>query len=528
MPRGHAGLPLPGVGLHLLGSAGRRHRPQRAHRVGHDQPAPRRHRLLPRAGLRRRPTCATAQRVPLEKRAGDPQGRGRRRRHDHGAQHRARPDHVRRLRIGRRGGRPRRRARGAPVQPVCRVAGLDGPHAGHRGRRDLRPQHGARAGTTSGRRRRSSRCPSQNLVYADTAGHIGYQTPGRIPVRRSATPGAPPGYWPAPGWDSQWDWKGWVPVEPTCPTSSTPTRASSSPPTRPSRRAPRPSSRRSGTTASARSASAPCSPPRRRSPRRTCRRSRATCATPTRPGLVERLLAVQVDDFTAQAQRLLRDWDGSQPNDKSRDSASAAYYNAVWKHLLDYTFDELPPDLAPDGGSRWMIVLEQLLERPQERVVGRQDDPRPHRGLRRDPQAGARRRPARPRPRARQGAGAVALGPAAPARPAPPGHGRRLAARGRAQHLQPRGHRARRRQLHRQRQLVERREARLRRHRRPVDADGRRPRRPRRARSGSTRRASPATPTTTTTPTRSTPGRRARASRGPSGRRRSARRRPTS
>ena len=54
--------------------------------------------------------------------------------------------------------------------------------------------------------------PSQNLVYADTAGHIGYQTPGRIPVRRSATPGAPPGYWPAPGWDSQWDWKGWVPA----------------------------------------------------------------------------------------------------------------------------------------------------------------------------------------------------------------------------------------------------------------------------------------------------------------------------
>ncbi len=81
--------------------------------------------------------------------------------------------------------------------------------------------------------------------------------------------------------------------------------------------------------------------------------------------LVERLLAVQVDDFTAQAQRLLRDWDGSQPNDKSRDSASASYYNAVWKHLLDYTFDELPPDLAPDGGSRWMIVLEQLLADPK-------------------------------------------------------------------------------------------------------------------------------------------------------------------
>ncbi|NUO34059.1 MAG: penicillin acylase family protein, partial [Dermatophilaceae bacterium] len=55
--------------------------------------------------------------------------------------------------------------------------------------------------------------PSQNLVYADTSGHIGYQAPGKIPIRRSSTPGAPPGFWPAPGWDSQWDWKGYVPIE---------------------------------------------------------------------------------------------------------------------------------------------------------------------------------------------------------------------------------------------------------------------------------------------------------------------------
>ena len=26
-------------------------------------------------------------------------------------------------------------------------------------------------------------------------------------------PGSPPGFWPAPGWDSQWDWKGYVPFE---------------------------------------------------------------------------------------------------------------------------------------------------------------------------------------------------------------------------------------------------------------------------------------------------------------------------
>ena len=73
------------------------------------------------------------------------------------------------------------------------------------------------------------------------------------------------------------------------------------------------------------------------------------------PVLVERLLGVEIKDdggFTAQAQRLLRGWDGTQPGDKGRDAASAAYFNAVWKHLLEYTLRRAAPDMAPDGGSR--------------------------------------------------------------------------------------------------------------------------------------------------------------------------------
>lgn len=34
--------------------------------------------------------------------------------------------------------------------------------------------------------------PSQNLIYADTKGNIGYQAPGRIPVRGASTTGATP------------------------------------------------------------------------------------------------------------------------------------------------------------------------------------------------------------------------------------------------------------------------------------------------------------------------------------------------
>ncbi|MBT2406409.1 MULTISPECIES: penicillin acylase family protein [unclassified Streptomyces] len=48
--------------------------------------------------------------------------------------------------------------------------------------------------------------PSQNLIYADNkgpSGNIGYQAPGRIPIR-----GAGDGRMPAPGWDSKYAWKG--------------------------------------------------------------------------------------------------------------------------------------------------------------------------------------------------------------------------------------------------------------------------------------------------------------------------------
>jgi penicillin amidase len=40
--------------------------------------------------------------------------------------------------------------------------------------------------------------PSQNLIYADKQGVIGYQAPGVIPIRENYT-----GKWPVPGWDSQ-------------------------------------------------------------------------------------------------------------------------------------------------------------------------------------------------------------------------------------------------------------------------------------------------------------------------------------
>jgi penicillin amidase len=48
--------------------------------------------------------------------------------------------------------------------------------------------------------------PSQNFVYADVNGHIGYYAPGRIPIRASGD-----GSIPAEGWTGAAEWAGWIP-----------------------------------------------------------------------------------------------------------------------------------------------------------------------------------------------------------------------------------------------------------------------------------------------------------------------------
>ena len=51
--------------------------------------------------------------------------------------------------------------------------------------------------------------PSQNLIYADTEGNIGYQMPGRIPIRAENHTGE----LPVPGWTSEFEWRGYIPYD---------------------------------------------------------------------------------------------------------------------------------------------------------------------------------------------------------------------------------------------------------------------------------------------------------------------------
>ncbi len=50
--------------------------------------------------------------------------------------------------------------------------------------------------------------PQQNVVYADTAGTVGFIVPGLAPVRRKGD-----GTLPVPGWDGEYDWTGFIPFE---------------------------------------------------------------------------------------------------------------------------------------------------------------------------------------------------------------------------------------------------------------------------------------------------------------------------
>ena len=50
--------------------------------------------------------------------------------------------------------------------------------------------------------------PLQNVIYADVDGNIGYQVPGRVPIRKKGT-----GWLPAPGWSDDYAWTGFIPFD---------------------------------------------------------------------------------------------------------------------------------------------------------------------------------------------------------------------------------------------------------------------------------------------------------------------------
>nr|WP_286219463.1 penicillin acylase family protein [Paraoerskovia sediminicola] len=213
--------------------------------------------------------------------------------------------------------------------------------------------------------------PAQNIVFATIDGHIGYQAPGRIPIRKTVSGALPSdGSWPRPGWDSRYDWTGYVdPAD-----------------------MPRVLDPAEGFIVAANQAVQPRSASPflttdwdfgYRSERiRTLLEGKIADGgkvgvadmqeiqlddwSPFAEALVPALLSIDVGEgFDADGQALLEDWDYG----TGVDSAPAAYFAAVWSNILELTFwDDVPPSMRPAGSSQSLAVVEQLLERPADQL----------------------------------------------------------------------------------------------------------------------------------------------------------------
>ncbi len=200
--------------------------------------------------------------------------------------------------------------------------------------------------------------PSQNLVYADVDGHIGYQAPGRIPVRAQGD-----GTLPLAGWTGEATWERFLDFE-ELPWAFDP---------------------EDGLLITA---NQPVIPPGSepflsRDHNVGYRAARITELLADRDQLtLDDLLEVQLDAYNGNAatlvpallavddrsevavtelQQLLESWDLQD----AVDSAGAAAFNATWRHLLAGTFhDELPEWAWPSGGGSWWEVVRGLLEEP--------------------------------------------------------------------------------------------------------------------------------------------------------------------
>ncbi|GGR05472.1 penicillin acylase family protein [Streptomyces aurantiogriseus] len=240
--------------------------------------------------------------------------------------------------------------------------------------------------------------PSQNLIYADTDNHIGYQLPGKIPTRAKGHDGSIP----APGWDSKYKWTGFIDFD-ELPYEYDPER---------------------GYIVTANQAVVdPEKYPYTlttdwgygtRSQRITdliklkiegggkistddMRQMQLDNRSQIATLLVPALLKINLDDpDVREAQELLQGWDYTQ----DADSAAAAYFNAVWRNILKLAFGhKLPKEVRvegqclwvdpvnstgpvddtgkvrecgrrdgdqaqPDGGDRWFEVVRNLMQKP--------------------------------------------------------------------------------------------------------------------------------------------------------------------
>ncbi|MGA0566540.1 penicillin acylase family protein [Rathayibacter sp. KR2-224] len=198
--------------------------------------------------------------------------------------------------------------------------------------------------------------PAQNLIYADTAGNIGYQAPGTIPIRKQGD-----GTTITPGWSSAYGWSGYIPFDqlpsvynPSSGFIVTANNAAVGPGFAlnltqdwdSGYRADRITSDLQKLIASGKKiTSADMS------------KVDADTYDANAAVLVPLLQNASLDDGTRKAVDLLAHWNYHD----DADSAAAAYFNIFWRNLLHDAFArKLPSGAAPVGGDRWFQVVGAL------------------------------------------------------------------------------------------------------------------------------------------------------------------------
>lgn len=213
---------------------------------------------------------------------------------------------------------------------------------------------------------------AQNFVYADVDGHIGYQATGRVPIRAAGD-----GRYPVPGWTGDFDWTGFIPYD-SMPREFDPER---------------------GYIATANQPVVARADPRfigiDHSYGFRAKRIVELLSAMTDAGVAD-MAAIQLDTYDSSAealvphllaldtesaevrevQTILLSWSESENRFQMKPEAQgAAVYAAVWRHLLRIVFDELPESRPADGGSRYFVVIDRLLEAPLDTWWDRTDTP---------------------------------------------------------------------------------------------------------------------------------------------------------
>jgi penicillin amidase len=197
--------------------------------------------------------------------------------------------------------------------------------------------------------------PSQNVIYADTSGNIGYQLAGAAPLRGDGN-----GTMPSPGWDQSYDWKGLIPFA-KLPYIFNPPSGFIVAANQQVIGAQYPYPLGSAFSYGWRSQE--IIDRLRDAPPMTMDSAEQIFYDDTirfAADLAPILLKIKVPDpWVVEGQRTLVGWDYS----ASKDSAAAAYFNVVCHNIFKLTFrDELPEELWPEGGDRWYAVVTMLLE----------------------------------------------------------------------------------------------------------------------------------------------------------------------